>query len=541
MKKITLSLLSFCVSLSFTLAQKELPTENVDIIKAFDASLLESNKIDVPPALPPLDTTTKRQDYLVLPKPLTVTYAAPTLRPIGMKSGKREEDYHGYVKAGGGVPASLYGELGYAFQSGEKFDGKFWLRHHNANKKSFENQRFANTDGLVNGNLYLDKNLALEGRVGYTYDRVYYYGYDHDSLEYTAEQVRQDFKILDIGGRLYNSERTDMDLNFSAAPTLYFLTDYYSNKETGFDLNFSATKWFAEKHPLRVGIRTDFTTYNDTAKQNLNNIYLHPSFSFHADFLRLKIGAVFASNRDEFQFFPDVELNLRLWGDGLQLFAGAGGDLRKNTYRRLAEYNPFIQMRGVELRNTAWRQYFGGVKGSLGWLDYQGQAGYGKAGDLALFQTQFDSVGRPGVTRFGVVYDSANIFNIQGTVKLKLIKSLVITGTISQNTFDLYQEDEHWGIPSLEVNASAVYSVLGGKATLKGEVYLADGIAFKDSEGLNYYTGGLFDLSFGGSYRLTDNIGVFLDINNVLNNTRARWLDYPMFGLNFLGGLTARF
>ena len=542
MQKISLFAFLFWACAQSLFAQKDLPTESVNIEKDFDARLLESNKLNVPPTLPPLDTTTKRQDYLVPPKPLTINYDAPSLRPIGMKSSKKEQDYNGYVKAGGGVPSSLYGELGYAFHSGEKFDGKAWFRHHSANRKSYENQRFSNNDFLVNGNIYLDNNLAVEARGGYTYDRVHFYGYDHDSLSYEAEQVRQEFKTFELGGRLYNSERTDMDLNFSAAPKFYIFSDYYSNKETGFDLNLSATKWFADKHPLRVGIRTDFTSYNDTAKQKLNNIYLQPSFTFHTDFLKFKIGGTFASNRDEFQIFPDAELTLRLWGDGLQVFAGAGGDLRKNTYRSMAEYNPFLQIRGSELMNTSWRNYYGGLKGNLGWLEYQGQVSYGKASDLALFQTRFDTTSVvTGLTRFGVLYDTANIFGIQGTLKLKPIKSLLVSGTISTNVYEMFQEDDHWGLPALEVNASAIYTLLDGKATLKGELYLANAIPYRDMEAIARSSDALYDLSFGGSYRFTDNIGIFLDINNVLNNQRERWFNYPMYGINILGGITARF
>ncbi len=541
MQKISLFAFLICACVQTLSAQKDLPTESVNIVKDFDARLLESNKIKVTPTLPPLDTSTKTQDYLVPPKPAVLNYSAPALRPVGMKTVKKEKDYNGYLKAGGGVPASIYGELGYAYNPGEKFDGKIWLRHHSANRKSLENQRFANNAFLANGNIYFDKNLAVEARAGYTYDRVYFYGYDHDSLQYDPEQVRQDFKTFELGGRLYNGERTDADLNFSVAPNFYQLNDYYSNKEVGFNLDMSATKWFAAKHPLRIGIRTDFTSYNDSAKQTLNNIYLQPSFTFHADFLKIKIGGIFASNRDEFQIFPDIEANLRLWGDGLQVFAGAGGDLRKNTYRTLSTYNPYLQMRGSTLRNTAWRQYYGGLKGNLGWLEYQGQVSYGKASDLALFQALFDTVGQPGTTRFGVVYDSVTVFGIQGTVKLKPFKELLVAGTVSQNAYTLTAENEAWGLPSLEFNASAVYTLLDGKASLKGEIYLADDIAFHNRENLTEKTGGLFDISFGGAYRFTDNIGVFLDFNNVLNNRRERWLDYPMFGVNILGGITARF
>ncbi|MCB0575696.1 MAG: hypothetical protein KDC61_14150, partial [Saprospiraceae bacterium] len=226
-----------------------------------------------------------------------------------------------------------------------------------------ENQRFFNNDALIGANVYVSENLAVEGNLGYSFDRVHFYGYNVDTLSFSEERTRQDYKMLNLGGRVYNSERNDADMNFSVSPKFYLLNDFYSNKETGFDFNLSATKWFDEKHPLNVTIRTDLTTFDDTAKQKLNNIYLQPNFTFHSDILNIRVGGNFASNRDEFKIFPDAEITLRLVGNGIQIFGGAGGDLRKNTYRSISEYNPFIQIRGAKLRNTEYRNYYAGIKG----------------------------------------------------------------------------------------------------------------------------------------------------------------------------------
>lgn len=529
----------FSAALVTAFAQKNLPNESVDVTKDFDAHLLESNKINVTPTLPPLDTTTKRQNYNIPPKPLTVTYDAPKLRPIGVKAGKKEDIYKGYVKLGGGVPTSLYGEGGYAFKSNEQFDGKLWLRHHRIDAgRAVENQAMANTDVLVSGNYFLPQKLGIEGKVGYSADRYHFYGYDRDTLSFDKEAVRQDFKILDLGGRLFNSERTDADLNFSISPKFYLLNDYYSNKETGFDFGITASKWFANKHPLRLTIRTDLTRYEDTATQKLNNIYLQPSFTFHTDILKLKVGGNFASNRDVFSIFPDAELTLRIFGDGIQVFAGAGGDLRKNTYRSMSEYNPFIQSRLSELRNTKYSNYFGGVKGNLGWLDYNAQVSYAKASDLALYQTAIDD---RGVARFRTVYDTANIFGLQGTVKFSPIKNLVINGTLSQNVFSMRNELHAWGLPGLEGNFNGVYTLLDGKASVKAGLYIADRINLRNETDVADKGGALLDLNLGGTYRFNKNIGAFLDVNNLLNNRRERWFRYPMVGTNFLAGITARF
>ncbi|MCC7246228.1 MAG: hypothetical protein IT269_11160 [Saprospiraceae bacterium] len=540
--KISLAVLCVAFLATAASAQKELEGDRVDVVKDFDVRLLESNKINVTPGLPPLDTSTKKQTYVVPPRPLNVTYAAPVLRPIGMRAGPKEKQYHGFAKLGGGVPASLWGEAGYGFSAGEKFDGKVWFRHHSLNaSKNNDNQRFANNDLLANGNLYLKNNVAVEGKVGYSADRVHFYGYNHDSLTLDAERVRQNYNVLDVGGRVYNSDRTELDLNYSVAPKFYVLWDYYSNKETGFDLNMHVTKWFAEKHPLRIGIRTDLTSFEDTATQKLNNIYLQPSFTFHSDFVKFKVGGNFASNRDVFSIFPDAELTLRVWGDGIQIFAGANGDLRKNTFRSISEYNPFINMRDPvtrKLRNTRYDNYFGGIKGNLGFIEYSFQGGYSKASDLALYQPQFTS---DGITRFALVYDTVKIVNLQGSGKLNIIKNLSISGTLSSSVFTPNRERIAWGIPQLEGNFNAIYSMLEGKAQVRSGLYIADKIPYTDEKFNDDSSATLIDLNVGGSYYFSKNIGAFLDINNLLNNKRERWHNYPQVGLNFMAGLTARF
>ncbi len=522
-------------------AQKDLPTEQVSIIKDFDARLLESNKINVPPALPPLDTSSRRFDYLVPQRPHPIAYENPALRPLGMRTVKPEKPFNGFAKLGAGAPNAWYGEAGYSFSAKDRFDGKAWFRHHQANNKKLENQRFANNDARLNFNYYLENNLAVEAMAGYSADRVFFYGYDHDSLQFMPDQVRQEFNLLELGGRFYNSQRNDLDINFGIAPRFYLLKDYYANSETGISVDVHVTKWFAQKHALRLGIRPDLTSYKDTADQKLNNIYLQPSFTLHFSILRLKLGGNFVNNRDEFSIFPDAELLLSVWGEGLQVFGGVTGDLRKNTYRSMSEYNPFLQMRASRLRNTVWREFYGGVKGNMGWFSYEGRVSYSKAADLALFQTQYDSIGRPGITRFRTIYDTAQIFGISGVINIQMSDQVSLSGTASYRAFNLSNENEPWGLPNLEMNARLLFRPYDGKITVKSELYLADDIPFRNQENQPNFTDPLIDLNIGAAMQISNNIGIFLDINNVLNNKRERWLNYPIFGINLLGGVTVRF
>jgi hypothetical protein len=535
--------MKYTILFAFTLcattiwAQKDLPTETVEIIKDFEVRLLESEKLDVTPQLPPVSSDPKKQDYNVTPQPLTLKYDAPTLRPVSLKREKNEDAYKGYAKLGAGVPLAFYGEAGYAFGKKGVYDARAWVKHHSIKAKTIENQQFMNNDALIGGTYFLSKNTALDGNIGYSFDRLHYYGYDHSRFTFSEEGTRQDYKLATADARLYNSARSDLDLNYFMQPKLYYLTDFFGNKETGLDFRMGATKWFNEKHPFNLVIRTDFTRFDDSVIHNLNNIYLQPSFTMHFDAFKFKIGGNFVSNRDTWNIFPDAELTVRVLGDGLQAFAGAEGDLRKNTYRSLTEYCPWLVNDLDNLYNTKYQNYYGGIKGDLGWIEYSAQGGFGTSSRMALFQPVYTK----DFVQFSPIYDSVTIVNMQGQVRLKPMKNLSVTGTVSNSIFETTNEAKAWGIPSLEANIGAVYQLLEGKASAKAEVYLADGIHFRNEADLASRGKALADVNLGGTYQITKNIGAFLDLNNVLNNRRQRWHQYPQFGMNVLGGVAIKF
>ncbi len=528
---------------------KDLENENVEVIKSFDARLLDANKIDVVPTLPPLDQKMQAQTYDIPPKGVAVKYAPPKLRPVGFKTDAVPRDYNGYAKLGGGVPTSLYGEVGYGWTKG-KSDFKGWVRHHSANSSAVDNQRFMNNDVLLSGSGQVAENTSVEAKIGYSFDDFYYYGYDHDStgLDFSKEGSRQRFKCIDLAGRLFNSEKTSTDLNFAIEPKFYNYTDDFSMKEKGISVGLSATKWFAEKHALRLNIRPDFTWFNDTVQQQLHNIYIQPSFTFSHDFFRLKVGGNFVSHKDVFHSYPDLELTLRVWGDGIVAFGGWNGDLRKNTFRSLTTYNPFLgtnpnENERIVIKNTDFTQYFGGIKGNLGIAEYEAKLSYGQADDLALFQNDWTgATATGGWRRFKVLYDTTKIFALGVSGKLHIARNLDINGTFNQSIMDTNYELHPWHLPRTEGNFGAVLKMLEKDAlTVKGNLYIADQSWFLDQEGRPKRTNALLDLSFGTHYQIAKNFGAFLDLNNLMGNKYERWNEYPTYGVNFLGGITLKF
>lgn len=540
------------VSLAFltpsVLMAQKVPDQSQDVVKNFDARLIESEKISVTPVLPAVDTTTKAQTYSVPNTVLNVDYTPPKMRPIGIPQQKLPPQYNGYAKLGYGFPNSPYGEAAYRYGDASKFLIGAKVKHHSADDKSYENQRFAMTDAEINGSFYAKVGMAVDAKLGFNNNQRQFYGYDHERFlnQYTRTDTRQHFNTLSAGVKAYNSARTVADINYSLGLNFWNLKDNFGNAETDFVIKGEGTKWFSDKHPLSIVVKADFTTFKPRGgakTQNLNNIHLIPSFTFKGDAFSVRVGANLVSFKDVFYPLPDIEASLNIAGTQFAAFAGWRGDFVKNSYRNLSTYNPFIQPDSIAtfgIKNTIKTEYYGGLKGSLSILDYSIQVGYSDNKNLALFLA--DSTDK--FRRFDVLYDTVGITNIRGAVILRATKDLEITGTVSQNIYTAKKEKAAWGLPSTDVNVQAKYSLAqkgNQKAVAKASLFIQNGVPFKTKAGEIERLQPLFDINIGGEYWFSQNIGVFLDINNLLNLKRQRWQYHPNFGLNVLGGVTARF
>ena len=517
----------------------DLETSEVEIIKNFEASLLEAEKLSLSPTLPPLDTTSQRLIYSVPTPSLSVDYPAPTIRPIAMKAEKLPPKYNLYSKLGFGWPLSPYGELSYHKFFDEKFDIGGQLLHHSAdNSNKLDNQRFSLTGGDVYGTYYLDQGFAVGANIGYEQDAYYLYGYDHDVEDFDKAEVRQRFNTLDLGAKFFNGERTQGDINYYADLDFSQLNErFLSTKETNTLLELGLTKYFNDKHPLSVKLITDFTSFDDTrVKQKLNNYKLQPSFGFHHERFKVNAGVNAISHNDNFQFYPMIDASVNILGNRLAAFAGWKGDYEKNNLQNISNYNPYIRSRDVTINNTEYSEIYGGIRGNVKFIEYNGSVRYKDVNNLPLYLTSATDN-----KLFDVLYDSVKIVNISGTVELSLIKDLAIGGTVSQNIYTMTNEEKPWHLPAFELNAFAKYKALQDKLTVKAELFTANGVPYLDANGLADNLNALFDLNLGAAYWINKNVGAFVDVNNIFGNKRERWLRYPTYGLNAYGGVTLRF
>lgn len=532
MKKIAVIILSL---FAVHLVAQDLPSEEVEVLKSFEARLAESSKLKTTPLQATITQKPIQLNYQVPTRLLNIQYDPPRIRPMGLKRKRPKPTYKFFGKAGYGTPNSPYLDLMYNTGRNENYIFGANVKYHAANANSLENQRFSETGFGINGTYYLE-GFGISGRLGYDSDAYHFYGYNHEDTSFTQDQVRQLFSTFHAGLDFFNSQPTQGDINYKASLDFYSLGDNYEANETGVNAKADVTKWFNDAHPLTVTIGNDYTSYDGDTVDNTNNVfYIAPNFTYHGEQFKAKIGAYLGFSEGEFVPLPDIEASYNLAGEKFVLMAGWTGDIRKNTFRSITDYNPFVNSQ-LRMLNTEAQHIYGGLRGLISGIEYEAKIGQKRFNNLALFLNDTTDF-----KRFNVHYDKVNSFNVQGAITITSIKNLELSGTLDINTFTPDSLTAAWHLPNTELNISAKYKMLEDKLALKAELFNAVGVSFLDEAQTEQTLASLFDISFGAAYQITDNFGVFLDLNNITNQKAQRWYLYPRYGFNMLVGVTAKF
>lgn len=511
-----------------------LPTEQVEIIKSFDARLADAEKVMVEPAPPAKDTSPVRLDYPMRTTPAGLTYAPPKLRPLALRREAAPEQYTGFVQAGYGFPSSPYFHAGYTYAQADR-DARLGVFHHSASSSEIENQRFGRTEIDLDGHYHLPERFTLHGEVGFHQEIASFYGYDQEDTTFTKGAAKQRFNRIHLGGAISNTHANRLGVDYRAEARFYHLKDFYDARENGLDVALSLVKWFAESHPFRIALGNELSAFRDTIGKSLNAFYIKPSFTFHGDAFRARAGLQLVTPGTGFAILPDLEILVSLAGNAMAAYAGWTGNYHQNSFDHLRRYNPFM-VSEFQPKTSVYTDLYAGVKGaSRGW-NYQAQAGFKKIRDLAMFLP--DSV---DTRRFSVLYDTVGNFYLSGGAGVELWPGMELAFQALQNFYSPENEDRAWHLPGLEVNGSIRYTLLDRKLLLRGDVFIADGIPYRKADGDPGRLGGLLDISASGHYQIIRNLGAWLQINNLTNNQRERWQRYPTFGVNVLGGLMLRF
>ena len=111
---------------------------------------------------------------------------------------------------------------------------------------------------------------------------------------------------------------------------------------------------------------------------------------------------------------------------------------------------------------------------------------------------------------------------------------------LTLRNFKTKQEYRAWGMLPLELNADLRWEILKD-LWLKAGLWAFDGASYRGLD-QNVRTGsGGVDLNAGLEFRITRQLNLWLQMNNIFNNKYQRWNQYPVYGFNILGGVIFSF
>lgn len=532
------------VGLSFvSFAQKDTTKKGgVDIISSFKPVLREAAKINFNASPPAADTTKARLNYDIPNQNLVFAYQPGTLKPLALDidSGGRF-DNSSYVKAGFGSLRTPFIQAGISFGDGETAGLNIFAKHVGSDgKRDF--QKFTNTDIKLAGFFKSGNNLEWDASIGMNQYKTYKYGYEPATLVFAIDSLKQNFQTIAGRVAVHNINKTEFGLTYWPEVRIDVFSDHLKNSESNTVLNLPLQKSIGRQFTANLGVTFDLTRLSPSNKTALNNTmyFLSPSVLFKSEKFNIQAGIRPSWDNKTFKMFPNVLADFTTQDKRFTFQAGWTGYVRKTTYQYLASQNPWLWLPAT-FKNTWVEERFAGFKGSVGdHFNYSAKVGFNKLTNQPLFVT--DTTTGLGGKSFRVINESlVKVTNFGGEIGYAIAEKFSLISGITFNQYHGLKDNlKAWGMIPLEFKTALRLQIIKD-LWLKTDLFAWSGPWATTRTNTAYKMDGATDLSAGLEFKITKNINLWSQFNNIFNKEYQRWNQYPVYGFNFVGGIVFSF
>lgn len=559
----------FILSVGVVQAQDNpLPTERLIIIKPYSPTVSDAFKVKQVPVLNDSVTNSKKQpEYTVISVPVASTFVPEKGTAAAVETGPGEYYYDNYAVLGFGNYTSILGEFYSTLQLNDAQSLNFFLTHHSS-------------QGGIDGVLLDDKFYDTELGVGFSSSDTYYtwgadigamhklvnwYGLPEGFLSPTeiySIDPKQSYYGVSVGGNIEYYE----GLFDRAELTYRRFGDSYGSGENHIR--------FAPEFGVPVGEQTvsldlfvDYAGGNFDRNYNLDeqlkyanlNVGAQPGLAIHGGDFSMDLGAAIVYAMDienddnKFFVFPKIKASYRV-ADGYFIpYAGVDGGLIQNTYYDFVQENPFVSPTLYIQPTHNLYDAFVGAKGKFTEnIGYNFKVNYRQDDNKALFLSNENLSGAIPVENyqygnsFGVVYDDVSTLGLHGEVRMDVDENVSLRLNASYFSYDADGESEAWNLPELKAALSGNYQITekwsaGADLFFVGErkelETLRSGIIAPSTITLDSY----FDVNLNVGYQFNDQLSAFVKGNNLLGENYERWSNFPVLGIQVMGGVTYKF
>ncbi|MFC3414791.1 TonB-dependent receptor [Algoriphagus hitonicola] len=467
---------------------------------------------------------------------------------------ERMDIYPGFLKAGYGNFASPLIEA--RLMASEIYDLNYsaYLKHQSFGKGPVLAEQSKESHSSAGGavSYFLDQ-VEVFGGLNWAQDSYSFYGID------TSVVNDPNLEFMGIEGNVLNTIRFEAGIrdiektgpvSYEAKLNFRNFKDSYLVVENELGVQAKGTFRPADNWTGTVGLSYFMTTPEDE-DYDLNRTYLgiRPKVSYQYEDFLISAGINIISENDslpdkasDFRIFPNLALSYQ-FAEEFGFYGEFSGDVNRTTYHGFVLENPFLGPSTRLLNTVNNYKVAGGIEGQV-----QGIVNYKAGIDVSRYNNFHLFVNSPtDTTRFTLIYDDqVNVVNINAELGLQLTDQYQLNSRLDLFSYAMNTQEEAWHRPTwvLGINnqitpldqllVQANINVMGGikarRATLPTtEVF----------QTVNLKT--IADLQLKADYKITDKFGIFAEGNNLLNGRNERWLNYPVRGVQLIGGAWLKF
>lgn len=514
----------------------------VTITSAFKPFLKDAAKINFTAASPVIDSSKIPVAYNIPSQNLFFLYQPVPIKPLALAvdSGYSWENDQ-YVKVGAGNFSTFFGEAAFSFGDG---------------KNSVTNVRgnFLTSTGNLPAQQAAKWGIDLltvfntqhtnewTAHPYYQSTTQYLYGYQPSTLPYTKESLLRRYSTVGLELGLQNRTANSFGISYHPVVSVNRFFDNNENHENNIVVKAPINKSFGKNYSFDLGLNADISTATFALVPNplvlKNNLYwINPAILYTTPGVKINAGIQPSWDNKAFSLLPDITAEAKFPEINLTLEAGWSGYFQKNTYRSIANYNPYMSPLS-SLLNTKTMETYAGVKGTQGnHFTYQARLSLLTLNNQPLFLNNVTD----GKT-FDVVFEpEIKALRLHGELGYTVQEKLSVTAGATFTQFNTLQVNERaWGLPPIEATGSLKWKILKD-VQVKADAFLWDGNQYRDASMSPRKTGAVADLNLGAEFTVMPRLNVWLQMNNLLNQSYQRWNQYNVLGFNVLGGVVYSF
>ena len=532
--------------------------EQVTIVSSFDPSINQATKINSSPQEMQfsIDKPQFSFEAFKIDQPTQITLNP--IKPVVINADKRTVLTKNSFIAGVGSLFSPY--LDFFHSSGQKNDYRFDA--HLYHLSSFKNIADYSPSPESNTKINIDyakflKNHIIDAGIDYSLKTNRYYGFKPDDFTITPneDRLKQMYNLARINVGLSSNYTNNRKLAHEINLDAYYYFDKYNTNEINVNLNFDVHKNFDVSDMLdyqELGISGEVSYYQNTDSLNSTNnilVAVTPYFDGNYGIFNFHIGLNFNllnTNKTNFYFYPIVNLSVNLVPDLFTVFIGVDGDVQKQSFLMLSELNPWVSSTIPTDWDHSFKAYAGFRGNIVHRVNYSIQASWQKFNNMFFYYNVPDdtiiNIALP-FNKFSVLHDGGSVFGISGEITYAASDKVNVLFGAKYNSYSLDSLDSPYHKPTSEIKLGVSFL-----ATQKVRIWF-ETYYYGKRTALNLSTipesqvdlDAFIDLNLGVDYRLKDDFSVFLSLTNILNQHYQRYYNYPVQGIQVMGGIMYKF